>query len=277
MSGRLEGKRAVITGAANGLGRACAERFAEEGASIVVADLLADAAEEATEAIRAAGGTAVAVQVDTRRDESNAALAAQAVEAFGGIDIVIPAAGVAHPGYITNDIANNAERQAASAEDPLGHSFIYQPIEMWDYVMDVNLSGVMLTLRHTLRPMIEAGQGGTVVTIASILAKLPSGAPSTPYSVAKAGVWMLTKSIAPELAKHGIRINSIGPGFFETSMTAAIRANEESQQAALAAVPMGRMGTPRELANTALFLAGEESSYFTGQLLIPDGGWLPTA
>ena len=125
MSGRLEGKRAVITGAANGLGRACAERFAEEGASIIVADLLADAAWEAAEAIRAAGGTAVAVQTDMRRDEDNATLAARAVEAFGGIDIVIPAAGVAHPGYTTNDLANNAEHQAASAEDPPGHNFIY--------------------------------------------------------------------------------------------------------------------------------------------------------
>ncbi len=277
MSGRLEGKRTVITGAANGLGRACAERFAEEGASVVVADLLADGAEEAAEAIRAVGGTAVPAQVDTRDDASNAALAARAVEAFGGIDIVIPAAGVAHPGYVTNDLANNAERQRAASEDPLGNSFIYQPVEMWDFVVDVNLTGVMLTLRHTLRPMIEAGQGGAVVTIASILAKLPTGAPSAAYSVAKAGVWMLTKSMAPELAKHGIRINAIGPGFFETSMTAVIRSDEEIQQAALAQVPMGRMGTPRELANTALFLAGDESSYFTGQLLIPDGGWLPTA
>ncbi len=180
MSGRLEGKRAVITGAANGLGRACAERFAEEGASIVVADLLADGAEEVTEAIRAAGGSAVAVQVDTRRDESNAALAKSAVDAFGGIDIVIPAAGVAHPGYVTNDVEHNAQHLAAFAEDPLAHSFIYQPLEMWDYVMDVNLTGVLLTLRHTLRPMIEAGEGGAVVTIASILAKLPVAQPRPP-------------------------------------------------------------------------------------------------
>ena len=220
----------------------------------------------------------MAVQVDTRRDESNAALAAQAVEAFGGIDIVIPAAGVAHPGYITNDIANNAERQAASAEDPLGHSFIYQPIEMWDYVMDVNLSGVMLTLRHTLRPMIEAGQGGTVVTdrldpreaaqrgaLDSLLGG--EGGRLDADQVDGAGNWRSTASASTRS----------GRASSETSMTAAIRANEESQQAALAAVPMGRMGTPRELANTALFLAGEESSYFTGQLLIPDGGWLPTA
>lgn len=276
MAGRLDGKRAVITGAANGLGRACAERFAEEGAAVVVADLRLDEAEEAARAIGAAGGSAIAVEVDTRQDASNAALAARAVEELGGIDIVIPAAGVASSGYVTNDDAGNAERQQAAAEDPLGHSFIYQPLEMWDYVMDVNFTGVMLTLRHTLRPMIEAGNGGAVVTISSILAKLPVSLPQAHYQVAKAGVWMLTKSLAPELAKHGIRINSIGPGFFETSMTASIRASEEAERAALAQVPMGRMGTPRELANTALFLASEESSYFTGQLLIPDGGWLPT-
>ena len=277
MAGRLDGKRALITGAASGLGRACAERFAEEGAAIVAADLLGDRAEELASAIRADGGRAVAAQADTRRDADCAALAARAVEAFGGIDIVVPAAGVAHAGYVTDDLAGNAERQAEAAADHLGHSFVYAPLEAWDYVMDVNLTGVMLTLRHALRPMIEAGAGGSVVTISSILAKLPVGAAQTPYQVAKAGVWMLTKSMAPELAKHGIRINAIGPGFFETSMTAVIRSDEEAEQAALAQVPMGRMGTPRELADTALFLAGEESSYFTGQLLIPDGGWLPTA
>lgn len=277
MAGRLDGKRALITGAASGLGRACAERFAEEGAAIVAADLLGERAEELASAIRAGGGRAVAAQADTRRDADNAALAARAVEAFGGIDIVVPAAGVAHAGYVTDDLAGNAERQAETAADQLGHSFVYAPLEAWDYVMDVNLTGVMLTLRHALRPMIEAGAGGAVVTISSILARLPVGAAQTPYQVAKAGVWMLTKSMAPELAKHGIRINAIGPGFFETSMTAVIRSDEEAEQAALAQVPMGRMGTPRELADTALFLAGEESSYFTGQLLIPDGGWLPTA
>ncbi len=88
---------------------------------------------------------------------------------------------------------------------------------------------------------------------------------------------MLTKSMAPELAKHDIRINAIGPGYFETSMTEMLRQDEATEQAVLGMVPLGRMGTPRELANTALFLASEESSYFTGQLLIPDGGWFPTA
>jgi 3-oxoacyl-[acyl-carrier protein] reductase len=276
MALRLEGKRAVITGAANGLGRACAERFAQEGAAVVVADQLFEDAEEVVRVINSSGGKAVALQVDTTRDDSNATLAARAVEELGGIDIVVPAAGVAHSGYVTGDLAGNAERQRAAAEDPLGHSFIYQPLEMWDYVMDVNLTGVMLTLRHTLRPMIESGNGGAVVTISSILAKLPVGAPQTHYQVAKAGIWMLTKSMAPELAKHGIRIKSVGPGMFETSMTAVIRADEEAERAVLEQIPMGRMGTPRELADTVLFLVSDESSYFTGQLLIPDGGWLPT-
>ena len=277
MTDRLDGKVAVITGAANGLGLACAERFAEEGAAIVVGDLLANAGQEVARAIGAAGGKAIAVQLDTTKEADNERLAEAAVSEFGRIDIVIPAAGVASPGYVTNEDEANAEKQRAAAEDPLGHSFIYQPVEMWDQVLDVNLHGVMLTLRSTLRRMIERGEGGVVVTIASILAKLPVGAPSAPYSVSKAGVWMLTKSMAPELAKHGIRINAIGPGFFETSMTASIRSDETALQQSLTAVPMGRMGHPRELANTALFLASDESSYFTGQLLIPDGGWLPTA
>ena len=190
---------------------------------------------------------------------------------------MIPPPVIASPGYVTNEDEANAEKQGSAPEAALGHSFNDQPDERWDEVLEVNLHGGMVTLRSTLRRMIERGEGGVVVTIASILAKLPVGAPSAPYSVSKAGVWMLTKSMAPELAKHGIRINAIGPGFFETSMTASIRSDETALQQSLTAVPMGRMGHPRELANTALFLASDESSYFTGQLLNPDGGWLPTA
>ena len=275
MAGRLDGKIAVITGAASGLGRACAERFAEEGARVVVADLLADEGREVAASLEALGGAGVFVQTNTTREADNEALADAAVDAYGQIDIVIPAAGVAHSTYVTNDPDHDTEHILASGQDPVGHSFIYQPLEQWEHVLDVNLHGVMLTLRSTVRRIIDGGQPASIITLASILAKHPQGLGSAAYSVSKAGVWMLTKAMARDLAPMGIRVNSIGPGFFKTSMTAAISGHEELNQRTIEMIPMRRMGETRELANTALFLASDESSYFTGQLLHPDGGFLP--
>ena len=275
MTGRLEGRTAVITGGASGLGRACAERFGEEGANVVIGDLLEARAREVIAAIEASGGRAVFVRTDTTREADNDALADAAVREFGRIDVVVPAAGVAHGTYTTDDAAHDSARFDEWARDPLRGSFIYAPLEEWERVIDINLHGVMLTLRATLRRIVEQGGNASIITIASILAKQPAGIQSAAYSVAKAGVWMLTKSMARELAPLGIRVNAIGPGFFETSMTQAIRDDETRNQMTLQFIPMGRMGDPRELANTALFLASDESSYFTGQILFPDGGFLP--
>jgi NAD(P)-dependent dehydrogenase (short-subunit alcohol dehydrogenase family) len=272
--GRLDGKVAVVTGGANGIGRACCERFAEEGADLVVADLLPDAAAETVAAVERQGRKAVFVRTDaTSRADTVAAMDA-AVETFGSLDVLVTAAGVSHQGYRSGDRSTSMSAlgsgiDPARRNDP-ALSFLDLTTEGWQAVLDVNLTGTFLALQEAARRMVEAGRGGSIVTIASIAAKLPeAGTPA--YGVSKAGVWMLTKKAAAVFASHGIRVNAIGPGFIETNMTAVIK-EIGAEQRFLDMIPMRRMGVPREIANTALFLASDESSYFTGEILHPDGG-----
>jgi NAD(P)-dependent dehydrogenase (short-subunit alcohol dehydrogenase family) len=141
----------------------------------------------------------------------------------------------------------------------------------WQRVLDVNLTGTLLAAKAVAPHMAEAGSG-SVVTIASIAAKRPEAGPLA-YAVSKAGVWMLTKSLARSLAPTGVRVNAIGPGFIETNMTEFLRTNDAIKQMALTQIPLGRIGTPTDVANAALFLASDEASYFTGEILHPDGGF----
>jgi NAD(P)-dependent dehydrogenase (short-subunit alcohol dehydrogenase family) len=145
-----------------------------------------------------------------------------------------------------------------------------KPTEYWEKVLNVNLTGVMMCDRAAARHMIENG-GGSIINIASGAAKIPI-AGAAEYCVSKAGVWMLTKVLAIEIARHNVRVNAIGPGFIETPMTASMRADEQRKQAIVNSVPLGRLGQPEDIANAALFLASDESSYFTGEILFPDGG-----
>ena len=147
-----------------------------------------------------------------------------------------------------------------------------RPVETWEKVIDVNLTGVMLTNRAAGRQMIEQGEGGAIINIASIAGKHPAVA-SPEYCVSKAGVWMLTKSLALEFASHQVRVNAIGPGFIETPMTEVFRADERIRQRWLAMTPLGRFGLPEEVAYAALFLASDEASFYSGQILHPDGGF----
>lgn len=137
--------------------------------------------------------------------------------------------------------------------------------------MDVNLVGTLLAIQSCGQRMLAAGAKGSIVTIASVAAKLPDAGPLG-YVLSKAAVWMLTKKAARMLAPAGIRVNAIGPGFIDTNMTAVLDLADESREQILSAIPMGRQGTPADVANTALFLASDESAYFTGELLHPDGG-----
>lgn len=272
--GRMSGKVAVITGGANGLGRATAVRFAEEGAAgVVIADLLEGPSQDAVAAVEAAGGRAIAVKLDATSRADNEAVMTAAVEAFGGVDVVLTAAGVSHADYRSGDLEGGRKRMAESMETILTPwvPFLDLSIEEFQKVLDVNLTGTLLAIQAGAAHMIETGRTGSIITIASILAKSPG---PVPYSVSKAGVWMLTKVAARALAPKGIRVNAIGPGYISTNMTAMIReAPQEFLDQFMLQIPMGRFGEPREIANTALFLASDESSYFTGEILHPDGGF----
>jgi NAD(P)-dependent dehydrogenase (short-subunit alcohol dehydrogenase family) len=263
--GRLDSKVAVVTGGASGIGRACAIRFAQEGADIVVADLDEARAAETVAAVKVLGRRATFHRTDTSQEADCEALAEHAVATFGKIDALLAAAGISHALYVSGQ---QREGVAGTRDAAL---LVNKPTEYWEKVLNVNLTGVMLTNRAVARRMLAAGIGGSIVNIASGAAKIPIVG-AVDYCVSKAGVWMLSKGLALELAPHGIRVNAIGPGFIETPMTASVRENEAAANSIRAGIPLGRFGQPEDIANTALFLASDESAYFTGEILFPDGG-----
>jgi glucose 1-dehydrogenase len=256
---RLDGKRAVITGAAGGLGAAIARRFVEEGAVVGLVDL-PRMADRAAVLVDELGEGARFVAGDVLDAASIRSAIDTAAEAMGGVDLCVASAGVpAHP---------EAGFRGLLDLDP----------EHFDFVNDVNVRGVFLTVQRAARLMIDAGHGGSIVTLASIAAKRPSAGV---YSVSKAAVWMLTRSFAGELAPHRIRVNAIGPAYVTTEMLATIaRQAVGDDDDALhgwyrqraAQLPLGVLPTPLDIANTALFLCSDESASFTGSMLHPDGG-----
>jgi NAD(P)-dependent dehydrogenase (short-subunit alcohol dehydrogenase family) len=275
MTGRLEGKVAVITGGGNGIGAASARRFGAEGATVLVADLQTTNAAAVAQDVEADGGVASAIHLDAADPESNEAMVAAAVDRYGSVDVLVTAAGVSSGDYISGDleIARKRVRLAAEARavNP-GAPITELDIDDWRRVLDINLTGTLLAIQSATRVMLDRGTGGSIVTIASIAAVDPLwGTPS--YPVSKAGVWMLTKNASRTLAPLGIRVNAIGPGFIETNMTAVIDEVDEMSAAVIGNTPLGRKGTPDEVANVALFLASDEASYVTGELIHPDGGW----
>jgi len=256
-AGRLADKVALITGGGSGIGRACASRFSQEGARVCVADLDLAAATETARRVDPDGKMAIAVQVDTTDESANDAMVGRCVETFGALDVLVAAAGIASP--------------LRPGDGPIQpHTVLTVPTEQFRKVVEVNLYGVLFSNRAVARWMVANGRSGSIINLASIMSKMPS--PGGAYSVSKAGVWMLTKALAQELAPHGIRVNAIGPGFIETPMTAPLRANESRTRWAMGLTPMGRFGKPEEIANTALFLASDEAGFFTGELLHPSEG-----
>lgn len=272
--GRLTGRVAVVTGGANGIGRACCERFAEEGADVVLADISDDAGAEVVAAVEALGRRARYVRADAT-SATDAETVMEEAAALGGVDVLVTAAGISHADYESSgDVRAELERLAArgGVGGDRARQLVDLPLDAWQRVLDVNLTGTLVSLQAAGRRMLDHGRGGSIVTIASIAAKHPDAGPVA-YTVSKAGVWMLTKHAARSLGPAGIRVNAIGPGFIETNMTAIIREIPEVSEALLANLPLGRMGSPREVADAALFLASDESSYFTGEILHPDGGY----
>lgn len=247
---RLEGKIAVITGTAAGIGRAAAIRFAEEGARIVGADVSADANAETARLVQDAGGKMVSTTVDVTDDASVAALFALAEEQFGRVDIVFNNAGVMLPG----------DADALTTSDAV-----------IDRTLAINVKGVIHGCRHGIPALRRAG-GGSIVNTASFVASVGAATPQIAYTASKGAVLALTRELAVLHAREGIRVNALSPGPLQTELLMSLLDSEEKRQRRLVHVPMGRFGQASEMANAALFLASDEASYMTGTNLLVDGG-----
>src|SRR5262245_9728028 len=235
MAGRLEGKIALSAGGGSGIGRACAVRFAREGADVCAADLDQAGAAETARQVEAAGRKALALRVDATDEAANDAMVRRCVETLGAVDVLVAAAGV-----------GGARPPGAGPYRP--YTVLDIPMDQFRRVIDVNLYGVLFSDRAVARWMLENRRTGSIINLGSIMSRMPST--SAPYSVSKAGVWMLTKCLAQELATHGIRVNAIGPGFIETPMTAVLRDDAARSRWAMGLTPMGRFGRPEEIAAT---------------------------
>jgi NAD(P)-dependent dehydrogenase (short-subunit alcohol dehydrogenase family) len=273
MSGRLEGKNALITGGASGIGRATALRFAQEGANVFLADRYPAGAEEAAAEIKKMGRNAFIHQTDTADEAQAGRMVDAAVKAMGNIDVSLAAAGVSHGSY------------GVPGGPPYRPQIVAElDFAEWRKVLSINLDGVFLTCRAVSAAMIKAGKGGRIINIASTAARIVEVGGAS-YGVSKAGVWMLTRVMAAELAPYNITVNAIGPGLTRTPMAAQYIGDKDPQTLRaeldrehkvagnhLRRVLLGRFGEPLDVANTALFLASDEGSYFTGSILHPDGG-----
>jgi len=248
--GRLDGKVALITGAGKGMGRVAAELFAAEGARVAVADRIRADGEEAVAAIEAGGGTAVFVPVDVSDATEVAAMVAATVAAFGGLHVLYNNAGIfpADDGGATET-----------------------PESTWDTVMEVNLKGVWLGCKYGIPAMLESG-GGSIINVASFVALMGAATAQIAYTASKGGVLSMTREIAVEYARQGIRANALCPGPIETALLAELMSDPARRQRRLVHIPMGRLGRAEELAKAALFLASDDASFMTGAQLVVDGG-----
>jgi 3-oxoacyl-[acyl-carrier protein] reductase len=246
-SGRIQGKRAIITGAGSGMGRAAARRFHAEGASVALIDLDAPAL-DALVAELEGGDDVLALPADVRDEAAIEAAVGSAVEAFGGLDIVVGNAGV----------------QLAGEDDQADRL----SLEVWKRTVDINLTGMFLICKHGIRALLANG-GGTVVCTASPTGLYGCAAGYDAYSASKAGVYGLIRVMAADYAPS-IRINGVIPGYSDTAMTSWV--TPADKEALLRTIPMGRAGTAEEVASVMLFLASDEASYVTGAVWAADGG-----
>jgi glucose 1-dehydrogenase len=248
---RLAGKSALVTGAAQGIGLACAEALAREGAKVTLADVKAEEADRAAARLREARLQAAGVGCDVSRKASVEAAVAAAVSSWGRLDILVSNAGIVH-----------------AAE------FLDLEEADFDRVIAVNLKGMFLAGQAAARQMVKQGGGGSIINMSSVNAVLaiPN---QVPYVVSKGGINQLTKVMALALAPHRIRVNAIGPGTIMTELArTAVLGNKEAERKILSRTPLGRLGEPAEIGRVAVFLASDDASYMTGQALYPDGGRL---
>jgi len=269
MAGRLEGKTAIVTGGASGIGRACAVRFAQEGADVVVADLAEENARETIHEIAALGRGAVFVKTDIADEASTEEMADAAVRKFGRLDVLVAAAGISHAGYVSGEVGGFDLKRGVAAGQ-----LLEKPLADWEKMLRVNLTGILLVDRAAARRMIACGRGGSIVNITSLAALTPTAGIGD-YCTSKAGAWMVTRVLALELGPKQVRVNAIAPGVTETPMTKVMLQDAEISEQLLRTIPLGRFGRPEDVANTALFLASDESSYITGKTIPVDGDRYP--
>ena len=246
---RLEGKVAIISGGARGMGASEAKLFAREGAKVVIGDVLEDEGRKTEAEINETGGQALFVRLDVTSQADWDAIVATAVQRFGGLDILVNNAGIL---------------VSSSIED--------MTVEMWDQVMDVNAKGVFLGTKAAIVQMKRTG-GGSIINISSISGMIGQDNTNAGYNASKGAVRIFTKSAAVQYASENIRVNSIHPGPIATPMTAAGRDDPDRVRLTEERTPMGRYGEPEEVAYGVLFLASDESSYMTGSELVIDGGY----
>jgi 3-oxoacyl-[acyl-carrier protein] reductase len=246
MMALLEGRVSLVTGASRGIGRAIAAAFAAEGAHVVLAARDTAKLAEAVAEIQAKGGKAEALALDVSDRASVEAGVAQVMAAHGRIDHLVNNAGVTRDNLL-----------------------LRMKDEEWRQVLDTNLTGAFLCTQAVLKPMLKQ-KSGRIVTITSVVG-LGGNAGQANYAASKAGVIGFTKSVAREVASRGITANAIAPGFIETDMTAAM--SEKAREAVFAAIPLGRVGRPEDVAGAALFLVSDAAAYVTGQVLAVDGGF----
>ena len=248
----IKGKAAIVTGAAQGIGQACAVRLAKDGARVMLSDVDGTKVAAAAKAIVAAGGVAESVVCDVSKPEAVTAMLAAAVRAFGGIDIAVNNAGVID-----------------SAD------FIDLELSEFDRVLSVNLRGAFMVAQGAARQMVaqvKAGKApGAIVNMSSANAHFGLH-DHVAYTISKGGIGQITKAAAISLSKYGIRVNAIGPGTINTEIAKAVANNPAAMKKILSRTPLGRFGEPSEVASIAVFLASDEASYITGQTIFPDGG-----
>jgi NAD(P)-dependent dehydrogenase (short-subunit alcohol dehydrogenase family) len=245
---RLKDKVSIITGATKGIGLACAYEFAQEGAKVVLTGRTESLGQEAVDKIRSEGGDAIFIRCDVSQADQVKNLIEETVEQYGRIDVVVNNAGVNH----------SAKFLDITEED-------------WDWVMGVDLKGTFLVTQAAARVMIEQEIPGVFVNVSSVMAVMAL-ADQVPYCAAKGGVNQFTKATALALSDYGIRVNAIGPGPVMTELMQRVVHNKEKEAELLARLPIGRIAECREIATVAVFLACDDSSFFTGQTIYPDGG-----
>jgi NAD(P)-dependent dehydrogenase (short-subunit alcohol dehydrogenase family) len=248
MPGRLEDKVALITGGGSGLGREMALLFAAEGAEIVINDIDVEAGERTKREI---GSRALFVPGDVSHDPDTEKLFGAIREAHGRLDVSVQNAGIM---------------------DPHDEGVVETPRQVWDRVLAVNLTGVFLCCRHAIPLMLESERTTSLINIASFVAILGAAVPQVAYTASKGGVLAMTREIAVEYARRGVRANAICPGPIRTPLLEYLISDEQKRSNRLNHIPAGRFGEPRDIANAALYLASDESDWVTGTEFLVDGG-----